>query len=154
MKKNDHTRDYATEAFRYYALMGRPTYEQLKQEMYDRILDQEKRELVKVKGLTDPTANAQINAEKEVEKREPELLDILAVGKTVEMLALGKKEKIVQCLEMVYFLEPNRPIRKGEITERVLYATTHPKVLASERQVYYWLKEARCLFAMIRGLRI
>ena len=154
VKKNDHIRDYATAAFRHYALMGKPTYDQLKQQIYDTILEQEKRVLVKAKGLADPTVNAQINAEKEVEQRGPELLDILAVEKTMEMLMLGGKGKIIQCIEVVYFLEPQRPIRKGEISERVIYATTHPKVLASERQVYYWLKEARRLFATVRGLRI
>lgn len=151
MIKSDATRDYATEAFRYYAALGKPTYEQLKQQLYDEILRKQKRELIRVSGISNPTQNAQINAEREVERRTPELLDILAVEKTLDLLHLGNKPEIIRCIECVYFPEPSRPIKRGEITERVSRACT--EVYASERQIYYWLKQARQLFAAERGLR-
>lgn len=152
MIKNDHIREYATEAFRYYAAQGKPTYEQLKRQIYDEILEKEKRELVRAKGITDPTANAHINAEKEVERRTPELLDILAVESTIELLRRYEKYEIVKCIENVYFPEPKRPLKSNEISARVNSAAL--SIPCSDRQVYRLLKQARMLFAAERGLRI
>lgn len=148
----DHIRDYATEAFRYYAAEGKPTYEKLRQQLYTDILRREKKELSVIEGLADPTINAQINAEREVERQMPKLLDILAVEKTLDMLNIGHKYDIVKCIELVYFIEPSRAIKKGEIQERARAAGL--LVCIDERTVYRYLKAARKLFAITRGLRI
>lgn len=152
MIKNDHIRDYATEAFRYYAAQGKPTYEQLKRQIYDEILEKEKRELVHAKGIADPTVNAHINAEKEVERRTAELLDILAVENTIKLLKYCGKYEIVKCIEKVYFPEPKRPLKSNDISGRVISASL--SIPCSDRQVYRLLKQARMLFAAERGLRI
>jgi hypothetical protein len=141
--KKDFTRDYVTEAFRLYAAMGKPTYEDAKATIY-------KAELMNYKSFDPATAVQQ--AEIAVEKKEPMLLDILAVDKTIELLERGEKPHIIAAVKAVYFAYPQQPIRKGDISDRVRhFALLCP---TDERTVYRWLKEARLLCAAIRGLRI
>ena len=141
--KKEHTRDYITEAFRLYAAMGKPTYEQVKADIYNA-------ELAKHSG--DNPSVAVARAETAVNNNAPMLLDILAVERTMELLERGEKGHIVQAVKAVYFVRPTMPIRRGAISERVRhFAITFP---VSEKQVYAWLKEARYLCAAIRGLRI
>lgn len=141
--KKDFTRDYVTEAFRLYAAMGKPTYEDAKATIY-------KAELMNYKSFDPATAVQQ--AEIAVEKKEPMLLDILAVEKTIELLERGKKPHIIAAIKEVYFAYPLQPLRKGDISGRVRrYSLQCP---TDERTVYRWLKEARLLCAAIRGLRI
>lgn len=141
--KKDITRDYVTEAFRLYAAMGKPKYEQAVAAVYQT-------ELLKHKSFDPATAVTQ--AEVAVEKKTPMLLDILAVEKTIELLGRGDKPYIVAAINEVYFAYPLQPLRKGEISERVRrYALQCP---TDERTVYRWLKEARLLCAAVRGLRV
>lgn len=142
--KKDFTRDYVTEAFRLYAMLGKPTYEQARQKIYEE-------ELNKISS-TVPPDEAVIYAERSADKQTPYLLDIMAVDKTIELLALGGKTHIIEAVKAVYFAYPQQPIRKGDISERVLrYSLQCP---TDERTVYRWLKEARLLCAAVRGLRI
>ena len=141
--KKDFTRDYATEAFRLYADMGKPSYDEASKSIYNKaIADCE---------FKNPDIAVSI-AEAAVNRATPLLLDILAVEKTIEILQRGGKEHIVRAVENVYFVQPKLPLRRGDITARVRrYSLT---AFASERVVYTWLKEARLLFASVRGLRI
>ena len=141
--KKDYTRDYATEAFRLYAAMGKPTYDQACRAIYDT-------ELMRHADV-EPSI-AMIQAENAVNNSMPLLLDILAVEKTIELLERGEKGYIVAAVKAVYFAEPKAPICRGDISKRVrYYALTCP---TDERTVYRWLKEARLLCAAVRGLRI
>ena len=141
--KKEFTRDYATEAFRLYAAMGKPTYDEAKQIIYNKALSDCE--------FKEPEVATQ-TAEIAVEKATPLLLDILAVEKTIDILTRGGKTHIVRAVEDVYFVQPKLPIRRGDITARVhRHSLTS---FASERIVFLWLKEARLLFASIRGLRI
>lgn len=141
--KKDFTRDYATEAFRLYAAMGKPTYEQARAAVYEA-------ELLKRNSLNPAIAVEQ--AEIAVGKKEAMLLDILAVDKTIEILERGEKPHIVAAIKEVYFTYPLQPLRKGDISGRVRhYSLLCP---TDERTVYRWLKEARLLCAAVRGLRI
>lgn len=153
--KKDITRDYATEAFRFYAACGRPTYEELKQRIYDDILAKEKREAIKATGKNKPPSNpvesANIKAEEEYERRSAELLDVLAVEKTMEILMRGCKNETIKCVEDVYFTEPQRPLKRGEIQERVQQAAQ--TLFLDERSIYRRLRDARQLFSSLRGLR-
>lgn len=141
--KKDFTRDYATEAFRLYAAMGKPTYDAARNAIYE--AEVEKR------SSFDP-ATAISQAEIAVEKQTPLLLDIMAVEKTMELLERGGKPHIVEAVSAVYFTYPLQPLRKGDISGRVRrYSLSCP---TDERAVYRWLKEARLLCAAVRGLRI
>lgn len=91
-------------------------------------------------------------AENAIKHSEPMLLDILAVERTLEMLELGEKQHIARAVRDVYFVQPFKPLRKGDITDRVRWVSLAEPV--SEKQVYQWLKYARLLCAAVRGLRL
>lgn len=140
--KKDPTRDYITAAFRLYASLGCPSYEQLRADIYAR-------ELKRCELLNPEIAVKQ--AERAVAEKEPMLLDILAVQHTLELLSCGEKQQVVAAVKAVYFPDPTRPLRRGDIADRVRhYALKCP---ASEKQVYKWLKDARTMCSALRGLR-
>ena len=142
-KEKEFTRDYATAAFRFYARKGKPTYE----EAVERV----RREAMRRCEFCDPQIIVQ-QAETTVAQKTPELLDILAVNETLALLEKGGRGYIARAVREVYFIEPSAPLRKGTISARVRrLSLTMP---ASERSIYYWLKDARRLLASIRGLRI
>lgn len=81
------------------------------------------------------------------------LLDnIEAVNKTLEYFRSNNKEHVIKAIESVYFFCPKRAWRKKELTERVIFFSL--SYGASERTVFYWLKEARDVFSELRGLKI
>lgn len=147
--KKDHIRDYATEAFRYYAFLGKPHKEDLEQKYYDEAKEEYTRQYSEVKGtgISKPTEQAVMYAEGRVREKQAELWDILAVEKTLMQLDCFER----QAVEMVYFEHAHRAIKKGEISERVTKASLH--IPADERTVYRYLKKARLIFAYERGLR-
>lgn len=141
--KKDFIRDYATAAFRLYAALGKPSYDTASQRVYNKAI-------AKYERMNPAIAVSQ--AEIAVANSTPVLLDILAVNETLAMLDKGGKLYICRALQAVYFIQPNKPLRKGDISARVLrYALCVP---TDERTVYRWLKEGRDLFAALRGLRI
>lgn len=146
--KKDHIRDYATEAFRYYAKMGKPSYRKLKAQYMAEALGNYQREHEKGSGIGKPTEAAVIYAEKEVEKKMAELLDILAV----EKVYYTSKPLVREVIEIVYFKDATEPLRKGDISARVCKASL--ETFTSERGVYAILKAVRLKFAEERGLRI
>jgi len=82
----------------------------------------------------------------------PEKLDLLAVENTIELLGKMKHGKSrVEILDLVYFSDPDKPLRRNDITYRVCKASL--QYYFSERQVYYFLRDAREAFAKERGLR-
>lgn len=148
--KKDSIRDYATEAFRFYASCGCLSSEQIKQKLRDEIYEASKREICHsaISSLpSDKTANAVMRAEDEMEYYKAELLDILAVERTLSRLTPPMKKAV----EMVYFVRPSQALSRGELSGRVHQAEM--AIPASERNVYYWLREARRIFAEERGLR-
>lgn len=141
--EKDFTKQYTTEAFRLFARLGCPSYERAREIAYQQELH---------KRSECPPDIAVIQAERAVEKQTPTLLDILAVEETITLLERGEKSNIVKAVKAVYFVNPQQPLRRGDISNRVRrFAITYP---ADERTVYRWLKEARLLCAAIRGLRI
>lgn len=140
--RKDFTRDYATAAFRLWASMGCPTYEEALAEI-------KKRALARA-GNVDPL-KALAYAEAEIDKRSAELCDIMACEETFAVLDENRKY-ISNAVREVYMIDPAREVRSGELSARVRrYARIVP---ASERQVYRWLSQARKLFCAFRGLRI
>lgn len=148
--RKDIIRDYATEAFRYYAACGRLTSDQLKEKVYQQIYEQSKKEFGHrgIIGYSDRTAYAVIKAEEAVAQMQAEFEDILAVERTLAQVNHCVKEAV----EIVYFTEPEKELERWDISNRVQKAVM--KIHASERTVYYWLHKARKIFAKERGLRI
>lgn len=141
--EKDFTKQYITEAFRLFARLGCPPYERAREIVYQQELNK--------RSECRPDI-AVVQAERAVEKQTPTLLDILAVEETISILEKGEKSNIVSAVKAVYFVNPQQPLRRGDISNRVRrFAITYP---ADERTVYRWLKEARLLCAAIRGLRI
>lgn len=147
--KKDNIRDYATEAFRFYAACGRLTAAQLEQKVREDIYKQSKREYFRSGSgmLGDATAYAVMRAEDAVREVQAELEDILAVEKTLQ--ALNRMES--QAVEIVYFADAERPLERNDISDRVHQAEL--TIPASERSIYGWLYKARKIFAEERGLR-
>ena len=104
--KKDFTRDYATEAFRLYAAMGKLSYEEATKQIYEAALNDCE--------FKDPEI-ANISAEAAVNNATPLLLDILAVEKTIDILERGNKTHIARAISDVYFVQPEQPLRRGDI---------------------------------------
>lgn len=141
--RKDITRDYATDAFRVWALWGCPSYD-------DAITKVRKEAEARAVGH-DPAIDAAL-ADAEVEKRMPVLLDIMACEQTFIMLRRHGKGHICRVVEAVYMKEPHRLIKRNDITSRVLKISA--QLPAHESTIYRYLSEARRLFAAFRGLRI
>lgn len=115
--KKDITRDYATDAFRLYAALGKPSSAAALKS-----------------GMCQPL-----------------LLDVSAVNETIKKLIKDNKGYIVKAVEGVYFNLPDDVLRKGDISMRVIKMAR--ELYATEDTVYKWLREARTLFSIFRGLR-
>lgn len=146
--KKDNIRDYATEAFRFYAALGKPSYRTLKAQYMAEAFEEYHREHEKGSGIGKPTEAAVIYAERQTEKKTADLLDILAV----EKVYFTSKRLVREVIEIVYFQDPTEPLRKGDISERVTKASL--ETFTSERGVYAILKAVRMRFAEERGLRV
>lgn len=146
--KKDNIRDYATEAFRYFAAKGKPSYRTLKAQYMAEALESYHRTYEKGSGYGKPTESAVIYAEKQVEKKTAELLDILAV----ERVYFTSHRDVREIIEIVYFENPIEPLRRGDISQRVTKASL--MTFNSERGVYSILKAVRLRFAEERGLRV
>ena len=145
--QKDFTIDYTTAAFRYYASLGKPSYRSLKAKYTAEALEAYSREHEKGTGIGKPTEAAAIYAEKEVEKKIAELNDILAVEKIYNSVTEGVREII----EIVYFTDANKPLRRGDISNRVCKASVN--TYTSIKGIYRILKSVRIAFAEERGLR-
>lgn len=147
--KKDNIRDYATEAFRFYAASGRLTTEELKQKVYDMIYEQSRKEIIRSgRGMhADATAYAVIAAEEAIDSMKAEFEDIIAVEKTLHLLKKAERDAV----EIVYFTDADKPLRKGDISARVVRASM--EIPADVSMVYRYLQRARTIFAEERGLR-
>lgn len=141
--KKDHVRDYTAAAFRFWAYHGCPTYEDAVGQIRRRALR---------KACDHDSINALAYAEAEVEKAYAGLCDISACSQTFKTLTETGHELICEAVRAVYMVEPWRTPKRGEISCRVVaFAYEAP---LSERQVYTYLRHARDLFALARGLRV
>lgn len=145
--KKDHIRDYATEAFRYFAYLGKPRKEDLENKYYQEALEQYQRTHERGSGISKPTEQAVMYAENCLRQKQSELWDILAVEKTLAQLHMWEREAV----EIVYFSHAYRPIKRNEISDRVYKASED--IPADARTVYRYLSKARMIFAYERGLR-
>lgn len=151
--KKDYLRDYATAAFRFYARNGESA-DKYKERIYNEALEEIiKRETSVKDGISKPTEAALMAAEAAVNEKIAEIKDMEAVERVLADNSFSWKHRfIVRSIEIVYFQGCDRDITKGDIQNRVTAAAQ--ETYSSERSVYYWLREARDLFAYHRGLRL
>lgn len=120
----DNYRDYVVDAYRYYALCGRPDSIQLRQ--LRNVLPQNCRG-----GLA----------------------DLEAVQRVLQRLELEPDAELwKRCLDIVYFSNPRRSTTRGAMSDRVHFASM--ELCISESTVYRMMRRLRMLLAMERGLRI
>jgi len=147
--KKAHYRDYATEAFRFWARKG--PAEKYRQSLWNEALERHER-LERSTGISAPSEAAIMRAEQAVKDAEAELKDMDAVEFALEALEKLRGRAAIKAIQMVYLKDPNRDIQKGEIEDRVHEAEI--SIPASERTIYRYLSLARRLFAEKRGLRM
>lgn len=151
--KKDHIRDYATEAFRYYAKLGKPKFEDVKEKIYKEAIEESKKNELKTNNICSPTELAMMRADKAVVEKKGELEDILAVEETLKQLAYEYNgAEILSVVDRVYFVQPDKAIEKGELKNRVLAAIE--EIHIGERTAWRYLAKARDIFAENRGLRV
>ena len=148
--KKDNIRDYATEAFRYYAACGRKSSVECMQQVKELIYEQTSREIIRTGSGThsDSTAYLAMAADDASCEMAAEFLDIMAVEKTLMQLNEYQRAAV----EIVYFADAKMELQKGDISKRVHKAGL--SIAASEQSIYKWLRKARVIFAHERGLRI
>lgn len=151
----DYLKDYATAAFRFYAKNGKSA-EEYKKRIHDEALETIRRREVKTKGSGgSPTEAMLIEAERMISDKMAEIKDMEAIESTIrqlEVMRFGQGKGIIQAIEYVYFKDADKEIIKGDIYNRVHAAEID--IHASERSIYYWLRQAREIFAIERGLRV
>ena len=123
MRKEDY-RDYATHMFRSYAEWGCRSADEVKKIIGDRIPMRAK----------------------------PLLSDIEIVDAYLKLCQSGGKKYIADVLEAVYFVQPKRGLRRGDVSARVRRFAIEYHV--SEKQAYSWLREARRAVAAAKGLDV
>ena len=153
MKKVSSVTEYAISAFRFYAEIGKLSPDELKERILNSsYIRRPEKEITRSTNISKPTEAAFIRAEKLLDSLEAELLDIIAVHKTLQRLKYENLQDAITALEIVYFSNPKENLGRGDISARVISASI--KIPASDRQVYRWLKKARTYFAEERGLSV
>lgn len=144
----DYLRDYTVAAFRFYALNGNSA-EEYKKKIYTKALEEQSKNEGNC-GISEPTESAVIAAQRAVRLRIAEIRDMEAVEKVIEELDVNRGHDIIQAIKYVYFNNPENS--KEDIKAKV--RTAESFIPASERSIYIWLRQARDLFAVERGLRV
>ena len=148
--RKTHYRDYATEAFRFWAVEG--PAEKYKQRLWEEAVQRQNR-IEGGSGISCPSEAAIIRTEQELEDAEATIADLEAVDKTlVELQTRGNGAAIMEALRVVYMDRPDRELEPGDISARVHKAEL--TIPASERSIFNWLALARRTFARERKLRL
>lgn len=150
--KKDHIRDYATEAFRFYANVGMSAIEYKEKVRKEAMEIIAKRENAP-KSDGSPIESLLIYGEKAVEEKISEINDLEAVERTLKEFEANiyGRSIVLPLIKIVYFTDSNRDIKRGEIRDRVLKACNELNI--GEATAYRYLKKARVLFAHNRKLR-
>lgn len=120
----DNYRDYVADAYRYYALCGRPDAGELRRMR---------------------TAQAH--------NYRGGMADLEAVQRVLDRLEYEPDAGMwKRCLDIVYFSNPKHSPARGALTDRVRFASL--ELCVSESTVYRMLRRLRLLLAMERGLRV
>ncbi len=147
--KKEITKDYAESAFQYYVGIGKPSYDSLKERYIKDALEDYSIINKKVISIDDLGSDkrAMDYVDDKLKTKAGEVEDILAIEKTLKLL--NETEKLV--LEIIYFSSDN-PIKKANMSELVKKACTITSL--PEKTIHSYLRKARVLFALERGLRV
>lgn len=147
--KKDNLRDYAVQAFMCYSQLGCPTRDELegriRLEVHRRMEGEDPKLIV-------------LASDKELLRWEPYLADVDAVGEMLRELEERGRGDIAAAVRYVYFVKPSAVLpdqvdprlRRNEITDRATRFSM--KSYVTMKTVYTWLRQARALFALKRGL--
>lgn len=151
---NNFVKNYAIEAFRFYASIGEPTREEYQKIVSDRV---KRCRRIRRKGILSKEQLQELDAiEKQIKAEEK---DILAVIRTLEIIKDkqndGKRncsDKIMLALRETY-MNPEYVMSqsKGIISRNVIRLSVSGGY--GERSIYRWLNTAINIFAEERGLR-
>lgn len=148
MKKQSY-RDYATEAFRFWAAVGGA--ETYRRAVWDRAIATHQHE-EGAAGISKPSEAAIIRAERAVDEARAEILDLDAVDRVMATLqAAPAGEDMIRALRTVYMAQPLRRLERGDIERRAIKAAR--EICCDRRTVYRYLARAREMFAAERELR-
>ena len=142
MIKEDY-RDYATHMFRTYAEWGCRSAEEVER----LIIEREQK-----KGDFNDASLSLRRAEKFLERYDSKLRDIRIVHAYFTALSKSEKKYIADAVAAVYFAQPKRGLRRGDVSARVRRFAIDYHV--SEKQAYAWLREARQAVAIAKGLDV
>ena len=138
-RRKSRIRDYATSAFENYYNCGCPSREVfeegIRQEVYERL------------SLKEPKIIL-MAADSEIAKKAPTIKDIEAVNQMINHLSKTNKDYMIHAVRSIYFVPPDSPSIKNRV---LAYASAQ---YVDVRTVYRWLREARELFALYRGLAL
>ena len=148
--KKQHYRDYATDAFRFLAAQGSSS--KYKQKIWNEAIEEQRRLEVTGTGISCPTEAAILRADEAIFDAQAAISDLEAAEFAISTLEQLQGTNAVKTLKTVYMLDPNRPIRRREIVNRVKACAT--EFYISDRKIYEWLETAREEFAKKRGLRL
>ena len=110
---HDHTRDYATAAFRLYARWGGV-------ENYVRNLIADLRRSPGI-GICKPTEAELVKRDEIMRENQAAIADLEAVDKVIRICQLHYWD-VWQAIDMVYFYKPYDELDRGDIVARVHYA--------------------------------
>lgn len=155
--RRDRNRDYATDAFQFYAAVG--GYEKYSKALHEQLTKEvaeyyQRSEVPAGDTMpVDPQAAAQARYTKLAALYEPDMLDLKAVDETIELMEMRLWHKTrVAAVRHVYQKEPNIQL-SGEILMDFVYAASR-EIFASPSSIYDWLYDARAIFAWKRKLRL
>lgn len=123
----DNYRDYVADAFRYYALCGKPSANDMQR--------------ARTKNPpSDPATRGRFN-------------DLDAVVRVLDRIQYEADcNGLAKCLDVVYFANPKRSATRGALTARVRLVAV--ALAVSESTVYRMLRRLRMMYALERGLRV
>ena len=157
MKGEDHIKGYATAAFRFYKSVG--GLKAYKQKVWDEAMANSSRqnwqfEEYNSTEISKPTEAQIMRAERALKDARADIYDLEAVEQTLYIIStLSNGRAIGKAVEIVYFTDLDTPLNKrGFIRGKVISASLD--IPAGESTVYKYLKKARLVFAMERGLRL
>jgi len=157
MAKVEIARNYVIATFARWAYEGRPTYEQMEEELEAFIARKAQRGEEQRTEPGKPTEAAVIAAEAEFERKRAYYLDMQAAEKVYHAFK-GRKQEIF--LEYVYLRDPQDVFKRGEISRRIdevcaIVAFNEVCKLRrgrSQESAKRYLAQIRQLFCMERGI--
>lgn len=151
---NNFVKNYAIEAFRFYASIGEPTREEYQEMVSDRL---KRCRRIRRKGILTKQQLQELDAIERQIKAEQK--DILAVISTFEIINERRKNRNGSCGDRIIlalretYMNPEYVMSqsKGIISRNVIRLSVSKGF--GERSVYRWLNTAINIFAEERGLR-